>query len=516
MSLQESRSFPSAPPSAQRLGTSAERFEIALGTSPSRRAGETRSRTARSFKAHGAILFDGAGVHLVALETGLLGGVSETDLRFSRADVRDVVVDGRVVSFDVAPPAREPRTLVLRARSRTEARALAARLPAITTPAFAAEAAALDRYLDGIEARAGHARVTWALVALNLLVYLAMLATGGGFPNTGAATALAFGSNFGPDTLGGQWWRLVTALFVHWSVLHLVFNMAALALAGRVVERLYGHARFAALYLCAGVVASLASLCWHATLDSAGASGAIFGVLGALVAHALRYPSSLPRAHLRQRLAMALTVVGYGLFNGLRAQRIDHAAHIGGLLAGFALGWVLARPFDEREQHGRDPHDALYLATGLAAFACAALWLQAVRANASFEARAELTFAAVMQQDAFDEQRAVDDLRGIVQPAGSVGRPGQLATRIRNDVWPEWHALRTRLAAAALPPGSPRTAWRDARLRYYDDMERSMLGFADLASLRDKPAAAVADRIRVLIADAERERAAADRALAAP
>jgi rhomboid protease GluP len=516
MSLQESRPFPSAPPSAHPPETPAERFEIVLGTHPARRAGETRSRTARAFKAHGAILFDGAGVHLVALETGLLGSVSETDLRFSRADVRDVVVNGRLVSFDVAPPAREPRTLVLRARSRPEARALAARLPALTTPAFAAEAAALDRYLDGIEARAGHARVTWALVALNLLVYLAMLAVGGGFPDTGAATAIAFGSNFGPDTLGGQWWRLVTALFIHWSVLHLVLNLVALALAGRVVERFYGHVRFAALYLCAGIVASLASLCWHATLDSAGASGAIFGVLGALIAHVLRYPASLPRALLRQRLAMALTVVGYGLFNGLRAQRIDNAAHVSGLLAGFVLGCVLARPFDDHEQRGRDPHDALYLATGLAAFACAALWLQAVRTNASFEARAELTFAAVMQQDAFDEQHAVDDLRGILQPAGSVGRPAQLAARIRGDVEPEWHALRARLAAAALPPDSPRTAWRDARLRYYDDMERSMLGFADLATLRDKPAAAMADRIKLLIADAQRDRATADRALTAP
>jgi len=516
MSLQESPSFPAAPIAATHSASSPERFEIALGTRPARRPGESRARAARSFKARGAILLDGSNIHLVALETGPLGGVRETDLRFSRADVRDVVVDGRVVGFDVAPPGREPWTLVLRTPSRAEARALAARLPAVTTPAFAAEAAQLDRYLDGIESRAEHANVTWALVAINVLVYLAMIATGGGFPDTGANTAIAFGSNFGPDTLGGQWWRLLTALFIHWSVLHLAFNMAVLAQTGRVVERLFGHARYTALYLCAGVVASLASLCWHATLDSAGASGAIFGVLGALIAQVLRYPASLPRAVFRQRLAMAVTVAGYGLFNGLREQRVDNAAHVGGLLAGFVLGWVLARPFEDRTRPGRDPHDALYLAAGLAAFTCAALWLQAVRVNASFEARAELTFAAVMQQDASDERRAVDDLRSFLKPGELPARPAELAACIRNDIWPEWRALQTRLAAAALPPDSPRTAWRNARLRYYDDIERGMLGAADLASLHDKPDPAVIDRLKALVADAQRERAAATRALAAP
>jgi rhomboid protease GluP len=516
MSVQESPSFPAAPSPAGQSAPAAERFEIALGTRPYRRPGEARARAARAYKARGAILIDGGNIHLVALETGPLGGVRETDLRFSRADVRDVVVDGRVVGFDVVQPAREPWTLVLRAPSRAQARALAARLPAVTTPAFAAEAATLDRYLDGIESRAEHANVTWALIAINLCVYLAMVAMGGGFPYTGATTAIAFGSNFGPDTLDGQWWRLLTALFIHWSLLHLVFNMAVLALAGRVVERLFGHARYAALYLSAGVVASLASLCWHATLDSAGASGAIFGVLGALIAHMLRYPASLPPAVFRQRLVMALTMAAYGLFNGLREQRVDNAAHIGGLLAGCALGWVLARPFEERQRPGRDPHDALYLAAGLAAFTCAALWYQAVRTNASFEARAELTFAAVMQQDAVDERHAVDDLSSFLEPGELPARPADLAAHIRSDIWPEWHALQTRLAAAVLPPESPRTAWRNARLRYYDDIERSMLGVADLASRRDKPDPATIDRLRALVADAQRERVAATRAMAAP
>jgi rhomboid protease GluP len=516
MSHPESQTFPPASPSTGRPDAAPERFEIALGTRAYRRAGEARARAARSFKARGAMLFDGGNLHLVALETGPLGGVRETDLRFARADVRDVVVDGRIVGFDVAPPGREPWTLVLRAASRAEARALAARLPALTTPAFAAEAATLDRYLDGIEARAEHASVTWALVALNVVVYLAMVVAGGGFPNTGARTAIAFGSNFGPDTLGGQWWRLATALFIHWSFLHLVFNMAVLAQAGRVVERLYGHTRYAALYLSAGIVASLASLCWHATLDSAGASGAIFGVLGALLAHVLRYPSSLPRTVYRQRLWMALTVVGYGLFNGLREQRVDNAAHVGGLLAGFALGWVLARPFDEAAQRGRDPRDAVYLATGLAAFACAALWLQAVRVNASFEARTELTFAAVMQQDAIDEHHAVDDLRGFLQPGRLPAKPAELAAQIRTEIWPEWHALQSRLAAALLPPGSPHAAWRDAKLRYYDDVQRSMLGIADLASLHQKPDPAVVDKLKILVADAQREHAVAVHALKAP
>jgi rhomboid protease GluP len=490
-----------------------ERFEIALGAGPYRRGGEAR---ARSFKARGAMLFDRGNVHLVALETSLLGGVRETDLRFARADVRDVVVYGRVVGFDVAPPAREPWTLVVRAPSHAQAQALAARLPAATTPAFAAESNRLGRRLDGIEVRAEHAGVTWTLIALNLLVYLAMLYAGGGFPNTNAKTGIAFGSNFGPDTLDGQWWRLVTALFIHWSGLHLAVNVAVLALTGRIVERLYGHARFAALYLCAGVVASLASLCWHATLDSAGASGAIFGVLGALLAHVLRFPGSVPRTLYRQRLVLVLAVAGYGLFNGLAPQRVDNATHLSGLIAGFALGWVLARAFDEQERPTADPIDAPLLAAGLAAFACAALWFQAVRTNATFEAREELTFAAAMQQDAIDEHRALDDLRTAVAPSQIPTKPADLAARIRGDLWPEWHTMRTRLEAALLPPDSPRAAWREARLRYYDKIEHSMLGIADQASLHGRPNPAVVARLQTLVADAQRERAAVVHSLKAP
>ncbi|WP_028225211.1 hypothetical protein [Paraburkholderia ferrariae] len=104
MSHPESQTFPPASPSTGRPGAPPERFEIALGTRAYRRAGEARARAARSFKARGAMLFDGGNLHLVALETGPLGGVRETDLRFARADVRDVVVDGRIVGFDVAPP----------------------------------------------------------------------------------------------------------------------------------------------------------------------------------------------------------------------------------------------------------------------------------------------------------------------------------------------------------------------------------------------------------------------------
>jgi rhomboid protease GluP len=105
---------------------------------------------------------------------------------------------------------------------------------------------------------------------------------------------IAWGSNFGPYTTEGEWWRLFTSLFIHFGIAHLLLNMFALTAFGPLVERLFGSVNFLFVYLLAGIAGSLASIAWNPGINSAGASGAIFGILGALMAVQLRAGATIP------------------------------------------------------------------------------------------------------------------------------------------------------------------------------------------------------------------------------
>src|ERR1700687_782312 len=118
--------------------------------------------------------------------------------------------------------------------------------------------------------------VTQAIFGLNVAVFVAMLLPGG-------QEIGALGANFGPATIGGEWWRLLTSVFVHGGLLHIAFNMWCLWNLGALCESLYGRWTYPAIYLICGVGASLASAAWHPHTPSVGASGAIFGLAGALI-----------------------------------------------------------------------------------------------------------------------------------------------------------------------------------------------------------------------------------------
>lgn len=143
------------------------------------------------------------------------------------------------------------------------------------------------------------------------------------------------GCDFGPATKDGQWWRLGTAMFLHFGALHLAMNMLALWDAGRLVERLYGHARFCALYAFAGLGGNLSSLFLRGEdAVSAGASGAIFGTYGALLVALWWQRRLIPREEFRSLFwggaSFAVAIMVLGQF----VPRIDNAAHVGGFLVG--------------------------------------------------------------------------------------------------------------------------------------------------------------------------------------
>jgi rhomboid protease GluP len=187
--------------------------------------------------------------------------------------------------------------------------------------------------------------VTKLLVAVNLLVFAAMLAGGAGLWHSSNTVQLAWGANFGPATQDGEWWRLGTALFLHFGAVHLTLNLWALWDAGQLVERMYGHARFACIYFASGLTGNLLSLVAHRGLAiSGGASGAIFGLFGALLIFLWRERHNLHPKEFRWFFWGAAGFALASLVLGLLITGIDNAAHIGGFFSGILCGVIFAQP----------------------------------------------------------------------------------------------------------------------------------------------------------------------------
>jgi rhomboid protease GluP len=187
--------------------------------------------------------------------------------------------------------------------------------------------------------------VTQVIFGVNVAVFLGMLLSLGTsmLSNPAGQGLVDWGANFGPLTVGGQWWRLLTCVFVHGSLLHIAFNMWCLWDLGRLAEAIYGHWTFALVYLITGVASSLVSVAWNPSVLSVGASGAIFGIAGALIASFYLGEFSLPRAAISGTLRSVVVFVGFNLFFGGVVGGIDNAAHVGGLVMGLIMGALIAK-----------------------------------------------------------------------------------------------------------------------------------------------------------------------------
>ena len=190
---------------------------------------------------------------------------------------------------------------------------------------------------------------TVTLVAANVLVFTAMLANGAGLWHSPNHVQLAWGAGFGPATKDGEWWRLGTAVFLHFGLVHLGMNMWALWDGGRLVERLYGSLRFFGIFLASGLTGNLLSLIVAADRAvSGGASGAIFGIYGALLVWLWRERRTVHPTEFRWLFGGATLFTAATIGLGLLIPGIDNAAHIGGLVTGALLGAAAARPLPGR------------------------------------------------------------------------------------------------------------------------------------------------------------------------
>jgi rhomboid protease GluP len=177
--------------------------------------------------------------------------------------------------------------------------------------------------------------ITPILISLNVVIFVLMVISGVGIMLPTSESLIAWGANFKPITLEGEWWRLITCCFVHIGILHLVMNMVALLYIGLLLEPFLGKTRFWCAYLLTGLASSLNSLWWHDLTVSAGASGAIFGMYGVFLA--LLSTNTIEKS-VRKALFTSIGVfVVFNLMNGMKGG-VDNAAHIGGLVSGLLIG----------------------------------------------------------------------------------------------------------------------------------------------------------------------------------
>jgi rhomboid protease GluP len=209
--------------------------------------------------------------------------------------------------------------------------------------------------------------VTHGLITVNLLTFAAMMASTYPESTPSLKTLIQWGANYGPQTLAGQWWRLFTCQFLHAGVPHLFFNLWVLRDLGRLVERFTGNFAFLLLYLFAGTVGSIASLYTHPEVTSVGASGAIFGLLGATLAFVVRCRGLVPHEVLKGLWASGSAFVVFNLAFGVMIPGIDVAAHVGGLVGGFLGGFVVSLPLAEDRSMVRWARHAALVGCGMLA-----------------------------------------------------------------------------------------------------------------------------------------------------
>ncbi len=220
--------------------------------------------------------------------------------------------------------------------------------------AVAEEERAEQRFAQAFFSRA--TPVTYALLAVNVGIFLLMWFVSGGTDDP--AVLIAFGAKTNELLQSGDWYRLITPIFIHAGLIHLLSNSYALWMVGPQVERLYGSARFLLIYLLAGVGGVVGSYIGQQMLNkpavpSVGASGAIFGLFGVLAVFGFRYRSELPPAFRRAFGAGVLPVIAINLVIGFSIPFIDNSAHIGGLATGAVLTFIVPYIAPGRERVSR-------------------------------------------------------------------------------------------------------------------------------------------------------------------
>jgi rhomboid protease GluP len=385
---------------------------------------------------------------------GPLTSVRQENTQLSCRQIANVESEGRLVRFGYDVAEVEADSICLWLPDKSAAEKLVAILPKRRTKEFRPQVKADAQFAGRLIAQSPKVPVTIALVAINTLVFIATLIAGAEWLTPVGKMQIAWGSNFGPYTIDGEWWRLLTSVFIHFGIAHLAFNMIALAMFGPLVECLCGSVNYLLIYLAAGIAGGLASIAWQPDVNSAGASGAIFGILGALLAAQLRAGDSFPVDVLRPIRNTTLLFLGLSLYAGFKYKGIDNAAHLGGATAGFLIGVAAARPITGKSSYSRDDlRRSAQLVTAAAVVLAVGFWgAQHMSAVMGGEVQYWRTAHWIGVREPiinkkFNEALALDVNHRLDHSA--------LIGTLEKDVIPFWRDVGDRLATIELSSNSP-------------------------------------------------------------
>ncbi len=179
--------------------------------------------------------------------------------------------------------------------------------------------------------------VTYIIMAVCIILFILMELSGG---STNSQILLKYGANLDILVKNGEYYRLFTCIFLHIGIMHLICNMYSLYVIGREVESLFGKVKYIIIFILSGIFGSIMSIAFTHNTISAGASGAIFGLLGALLYFGINYRTYLGEAIKRT----IIPIIVVNLIIGFFAEGIDLAAHIGGLVGGVLVSMMVGIP----------------------------------------------------------------------------------------------------------------------------------------------------------------------------
>lgn len=326
---------------------------------------------------------------------------------------------------------------------------------------------------ERIKALEPHTWVTYTLIAANVLIWLATLFYGAAILQTPADKLLVFGGNAASEVQKGEWWRLLSATFLHSGILHIAMNMIGLYSAGVVVERIYGPRLFLIVYFGAGLLGSALSLHFSAQQAvSVGASGAVFGVAGALLVAVFQHRDKLPKSFSKQTLSGMGFFVFYSLLQGMGKLGIDNAAHVGGLIGGCMVAFILPERFDMAHYQKTFRNRAF---ASLAILGLTAVTLGAKAPLASVD-QGKIVASAPLLDKTFNDlgiaMKALEAEQNDIKSGKITEREAD--ERSRSVYAPMFKAISTDFSKVVLRPGEPRTSFINDVHRMTDLLTESL------------------------------------------
>ncbi|MDB5799270.1 MAG: rhomboid family intrarane serine protease [Rhodocyclales bacterium] len=307
-----------------------------------------------------------------------------------------------------------------------------------------------DEFIDRLHARVERTWLTHALIGACIAMFAIELWRAHSWWTVPGNVLLTMGANFGPKVQSGETWRLLSSVFLHGSPLHLALNMLALWQIGYFIERIFGRSGMLLLFVACGLTGSLASVWWRAEGLSVGASGAIFGLYGVLLAWLIRQRHEVPLGIFKKLRSGTLGFIAYSLFAGVALPGIDNAAHIGGLLGGILLGLGMAPSLSEppaRQWRRR----STWFAVAATLICAGGLWRTAPQVAVVWQQHIE--FSEVVRGFALHDAQLEQQVQTLMRQVHARQlRPADAARTLDEELLPAWQTEIDRLSAVSVAP----------------------------------------------------------------